>query len=74
MDPNRFFWQRNEAADPMPQRSSLGPRPPSYASDDGVSYVVEAAPRSTIQPAADVSRDPPLPPHPSEVGRAVTFF
>jgi hypothetical protein len=26
-----------------------GPRPPSYASEDGVSYIVEAAPRSTIR-------------------------
>ena len=29
------------------------PRPPSYASDDGVSYVVEAQPRS-IAPLVDV--------------------
>lgn len=41
-----------------------GPRPPSYASDDGVSYVVEAQPRS-IAPTTDV----PLPVHPSEAGR-----
>jgi hypothetical protein len=26
-----------------------GPRPPSYASEDGVSYIVEAAPRSTVR-------------------------
>ncbi|KAH7394419.1 hypothetical protein BKA66DRAFT_438769 [Pyrenochaeta sp. MPI-SDFR-AT-0127] len=25
-----------------------GPRPPSYASEDGVSYILEAAPRSTV--------------------------
>lgn len=25
-----------------------GPRPPSYASEDGVSYIMEAAPRSTV--------------------------
>jgi hypothetical protein len=25
-----------------------GPRPPSYISDDGVSYVVTAQPRSTV--------------------------
>jgi hypothetical protein len=25
-----------------------GPRPPSYASEDGVSYIIEAAPRSTV--------------------------
>jgi hypothetical protein len=68
MDPNRIYWQRNEAP-PMPdlqrQMSSARPttanRPPSYISDDGISYVVEAAPRS-IAPTTDV----PLPPHPSE--------
>lgn len=26
-----------------------GPRPPSYVSEDGVSYIVEAAPRSTVR-------------------------
>lgn len=26
----------------------IGPRPPSYASEDGVSYIMEAAPRSTV--------------------------
>jgi hypothetical protein len=26
----------------------VGPRPPSYASEDGVSYIIEAAPRSTV--------------------------
>ncbi|CAJ2502993.1 Uu.00g103870.m01.CDS01 [Anthostomella pinea] len=46
------------------------PRPPSYASDDGVDYVVEARPRS-MAPLTDV----PLPPHPSEVvpGRPGAF-
>lgn len=42
-----------------------GPRPPSYVSEDGVSYVVNAAPRS-IAPTTDV----PLPPHPAERGAA----
>jgi hypothetical protein len=32
-------------AQPAPE----GPRPPSYASEDGVSYIVEAAPRSTVR-------------------------
>ncbi|KAF4987612.1 hypothetical protein FDECE_15360 [Fusarium decemcellulare] len=66
VDPDRLFWQRNEAAE-MPQLrpgAQSGPRPPSYVSEDGVSYVVEAAPRSTA-PTTEV----PLPPHPSEVGR-----
>lgn len=30
----------------VPEPETQGPRPPSYVSDDGVSYVVEAAPRS----------------------------
>ncbi|PSR97610.1 hypothetical protein BD289DRAFT_81382 [Coniella lustricola] len=44
-----------------------GRRPPSYASEDGVSYVVEARPRS-IAPSSNVqivSMPPPLPHHPS---------
>lgn len=40
-------------------------RPPSYASEDGVAYVIEAQPRS-IAPTSEV----PLPVHPSEAGRA----
>jgi hypothetical protein len=38
---------------------SIAPRPPSYASDDGISYVVEAQPRS-IAPTTDVpiAQDP----------------
>ncbi|KAK3987273.1 hypothetical protein QBC44DRAFT_127519 [Cladorrhinum sp. PSN332] len=31
-------------------RAMNAPRPPSYSSDDGVSYVVEARPRSTLPP------------------------
>ncbi|KAH7121954.1 hypothetical protein B0J13DRAFT_160771 [Dactylonectria estremocensis] len=67
VDPNRLFWQRNESMDEEEPRFTgrSGPRPPSYASDDGVSYVVEATPRSTA-PTMEV----PLPPHPSEAGRA----
>lgn len=30
------------------QPAAPGPRPPSYASEDGVSYILEAAPRSTV--------------------------
>jgi hypothetical protein len=40
---------------------STANRPPSYLSDDGIGYVLEAAPRS-IAPTTDV----PLQPHPSE--------
>lgn len=67
VDPNRFFWQRNEAAQAPASRPTTGPRPPSYASDDGVSYVVEAVPRS-IAPSASASEPQPI--HPSERGRA----
>jgi hypothetical protein len=72
VDPNRIFWQRNEEAALERQNStsrsegrpSTAHRPPSYISEDGVDYVIEAAPRS-IAPTTDV----PLPPHPSERGR-----
>lgn len=75
VDPNRIYWQRNEDAPAVQEEEdslsssaseSSGnarttvPRPPSYASDDGVSYVVEARPRS-IAPTTNV----PLPPHAS---------
>lgn len=62
------------------RRPRAGPRPPSYASEDGVSYVIEARPRSTVVPlgpevvpmsmaAAPPPLPSPLPVHPSEVGR-----
>lgn len=70
VDPNRLFWQRNDEAESgvgersaSPDRQSVH-RPPSYASEDGVGYVVDAVPRSTA-PTTDV----PLPVHPSERGR-----
>jgi hypothetical protein len=41
-----------EQIPPVPSRAhsavAEGPRPPSYVSEDGISYVVEAAPRSTV--------------------------
>lgn len=65
-------------------RPRKGPRPPSYVSEDGVSYVVEARPRS-VAPVANVQMVPmpmpmpmpmpitsPLPAHPSERGRVGT--
>ncbi|KAI6363534.1 hypothetical protein MCOR25_005891 [Pyricularia grisea] len=78
VDPNRIYWQRNEhpalrgggggESGSEEEAGATGVRrPPSYASDDGVSYVVEARPRS-MAPTMDV----PLPPHPSEVGRGGT--
>ncbi|KAI1204268.1 uncharacterized protein F4807DRAFT_465839 [Annulohypoxylon truncatum] len=66
VDPDRLYWQRNdqpprEGSEEEPRPGTA--RPPSYASEDGVSYVVEARPRSMV-PTTDV----PLPPHPSEAG------
>ncbi|KAI1104348.1 hypothetical protein F4804DRAFT_192425 [Jackrogersella minutella] len=67
VDPDRLYWQRNDQPPREEDREEeSGPetahaRPPSYASDDGVSYVVEARPRSMV-PTTDV----PLSPHPSE--------
>ncbi|KAF2735723.1 hypothetical protein EJ04DRAFT_434341 [Polyplosphaeria fusca] len=40
---------------PQEQQQQQGPRPPSYVSEDGVSYVVEAAPRSTAPASSGVS-------------------
>ncbi|QSZ33296.1 hypothetical protein DSL72_002884 [Monilinia vaccinii-corymbosi] len=53
VDPNRIFWQRNEAApnrsiSRASERPTTANRPPSYMSDDGIEYLVEAAPRSTV--------------------------
>ncbi|TQN73549.1 hypothetical protein CSHISOI_01928 [Colletotrichum shisoi] len=62
VDPNRIYWQRNpNAGQSTPGERNGGPRPPSYASEDGVSYIVDARPRS-MAPIA-------IPPHPSEIGR-----
>lgn len=41
-----------------------GPRPPSYVSEDGVSYITEAAPRS-IAPAQDAPAPAPSGVHPA---------
>ncbi|KAJ1299716.1 hypothetical protein OPQ81_005042 [Rhizoctonia solani] len=63
-----------EEGGPSSTRSRNEPRPPSYASEDGVSYVVEARPRS-IAPLSNVEVMPmpsPLPVHPSELGRIAT--
>ncbi|KAK2754720.1 hypothetical protein FQN54_006853 [Arachnomyces sp. PD_36] len=70
INPNMVYWQRaNETSnsDSDGRRSSeearptTANRPPSYISDDGVQYVVEAQPRSTVYE--------PLPVHPAERGR-----
>ncbi|KAG6048194.1 hypothetical protein E4U39_007626 [Claviceps sp. Clav50 group G5] len=50
-DPNRLFWQRNESVAPETATPPADVRrPPSYVSDDGISYVVEARPRSVVPP------------------------
>lgn len=58
----------NSSASDDPRREMTGvPRPPSYISEDGVDYVVEAQPRS-IAPTTDVPLASSV--HPSENGRA----
>ncbi|OTB02792.1 hypothetical protein M426DRAFT_191722 [Hypoxylon sp. CI-4A] len=73
VDPNRLYWQRNEQPpsegddEDHSRPETVHTRPPSYASEDGVSYVVEARPRSMV-PLTDV----PLPPHPFEANHLPT--
>ncbi|KAG0640927.1 hypothetical protein HOY80DRAFT_884035 [Tuber brumale] len=68
VNPDQFYWVRRTSAG-APTASARGrsdrnsrstPRPPSYASDDGVTYAL--APHQ-------LRRDPPLSPHPSGVNR-----
>ncbi|CUS12085.1 unnamed protein product [Tuber aestivum] len=69
VNPDQFFWVRRANAG-LPTTSGgrgqssrdsrTAPRPPSYASEDGVTYAL--APHQLL-------RDPPRPPHPSEVNR-----
>ncbi|KAI1262614.1 hypothetical protein F5Y18DRAFT_418763 [Xylariaceae sp. FL1019] len=64
VDPDRIYWQRAEvsplstpdASDTEEDgRSRTAPRrPPSYASEDGVDYVVDARPRSIAPPPSSV--------------------
>lgn len=52
INPDLLYWHRvDESA--APRRSTSGKvvttqRPPSYASDNGVDYVIEAQPRSFV--------------------------
>ncbi|KAL5628843.1 hypothetical protein BROUX41_002234 [Berkeleyomyces rouxiae] len=65
VDPDGLHWQQNpNASSQEPEVARSGPRPPSYASEDGVSSVVDVVPGPTA--SSDNDR---LPPHPSEVGR-----
>jgi len=51
--------RESDGSSEISRRDAL-PRPPSYASDDGVSYAVNIVPERP---------EPPLPPHPSELCR-----
>ncbi|ESZ93776.1 hypothetical protein SBOR_5832 [Sclerotinia borealis F-4128] len=71
VDPNRIFWQRNEAAlnrtiSRTSERPSTANRPPSYMSDDGIDYVIEAAPRLTVP------EDNVLPRHPVDRSECIS--
>lgn len=77
VNPNEFYWVRRQSAAqqepvapsaPTPPAqpgsataAAASPRPPSYLSDDGIAYVVDAMPEVR-------SAQPALPPHPSERG------
>lgn len=73
MDPNLIHWRKVETLrreDETPVRQSLDRpgspyRPPSYATEDGVRYVMDAQPRSEPTPEQ-------LPIHPSEGGRVAS--
>ncbi|KAI0439338.1 hypothetical protein F4803DRAFT_49851 [Xylaria telfairii] len=69
VDPNRIYWQRARSPPPSSPTSAPssngdsdegnGPRttqrrPPSYASDDGIDYVVDARPRSIAPPPSSI--------------------
>ncbi|KAI1751336.1 hypothetical protein F4782DRAFT_191888 [Xylaria castorea] len=69
VDPNRIYWQRAQSPPPSSPTSAPssngdsdeenGPRtalrrPPSYASDDGVDYAVDARPRSIAPPPSSI--------------------
>lgn len=72
VDPNRIYWQRNDeppSSGDAVTRPTTANRPPSYLSDDGVEYVVEARPRSMAPLSDFAANDVSLPPHPSETGR-----
>lgn len=64
VDPNRIFWKRNSARPSAlsgARTDGSAPRPPSYASEDGVGYALANGPRSALPS--------PMPIHPSELGR-----
>ncbi|KAJ2974617.1 hypothetical protein NUW58_g8603 [Xylaria curta] len=67
VDPNRIYWQRAQSPPPLSSTSASSAnsdsnetsgttqrRPPSYASEDGVDYVVDARPRSIAPPPSSI--------------------
>lgn len=66
VNPEQFFWQRTAAGageqhGSGARRSVTSPRPPSYISDDGVTYALQPTQRGSMMLQ--------LPPHPAEVNR-----
>ncbi|PYH86950.1 hypothetical protein BO82DRAFT_350054 [Aspergillus uvarum CBS 121591] len=56
LNPDLLYWQRVNKKSPLPKVDERGPsnksqtpRPPSYISDNGIDYVIEAQPRSFMQ-------------------------
>ncbi|KAJ8128658.1 hypothetical protein O1611_g4976 [Lasiodiplodia mahajangana] len=68
VDPNRIYWQRADSSSLTSLTSTTSStsddnsggyglntaqrRPPSYASDDGIEYVIDARPRSIAPPSS----------------------
>lgn len=75
MNPNLIHWRRvgllqreeapSESNNPDSGQPSSPNRPPSYATEDGVRYVLDAQARCTVPEASSGA----LPVHPSERGR-----
>ncbi|RWA07354.1 hypothetical protein EKO27_g7751 [Xylaria grammica] len=64
VDPDRIYWQRAKSPPPddadneEANRHPALRRPPSYASDDGIEYVVDARPRSIAPPRSSIYSQP----------------
>ncbi|KAI0973898.1 hypothetical protein F4678DRAFT_390610 [Xylaria arbuscula] len=60
VDPDRIYWQRAKSPPANDDNHDEGGhrptqrRPPSYASDDGIEYVVDARPRSIAPPSSSI--------------------
>lgn len=71
INPDLLYWQRVNGLSASAPRNNPGgktttPRPPSYASDDGVEYVIEAQPRPLAPERGQASqaRNPEISQHP----------